>query len=226
MMVQVTDLFQRKKLVIEKLIPFGFEKKQDQSLYYYQKILPESCFILTVRISEHGEVSTEVIDPVLNEPYILHLTDAVGGFVGNVREQYKKILSEIAENCFEPDVFRNPQSQEIISYVSKTYGDTLEFLWKKFDDNAILRRKDNQKWYAVLMTISKRKLGIDSDQAAEIIDLRIQPEQINSLIDYQNYFPGWHMNKKHWYTIILDDSVSTEEICKRIDASYLLTKKI
>lgn len=224
-MLQTTDLFQHKKLVIEKLIPFGFTISQDQNFYHYQKILPESQFILTVRISKSGEVFTEIIDPILNEPYILHLTDAVGGFVGNVREQYKKILSEIAESCFEPDVFQNPQSQEILSYVKKKYNDNLEFLWKKFDDNAILRRKDNQKWYAVLMTISKRKLGIDSDQMAEIIDLRIQPEQITLLIDYQKYFPGWHMNKKHWYTMILDDSVPTKEICRRIDESYLLAKK-
>ena len=44
------------------------------------------------------------------------------------------------------------------------------------------------------------------------------------MIDKKRYFPGWHMNKKHWYTIILDGSVSTEEICSRIDESYRLAK--
>ncbi|MDE6730603.1 MAG: MmcQ/YjbR family DNA-binding protein [Oscillospiraceae bacterium] len=224
-MTDMTEIFKHKKLVKEKLIPFGFEIHPEQHFYDYQKILPGSDFILTVRISEQGEIFTEVIDPVLHEPYILHLTDAVGEFVGNVREQCQKILSEIAENCFIPDVFQNPQSKQILAYVRETYGDELEFLWKKFDDNAILRRKDSQKWYAVLMTIAKRKLGMDSDQTVEIIDLRIQPEQIESLIDDQNYFPGWHMNKKHWYTIILDHSVPTEELCRRIDESYLLAKK-
>ena len=28
------------------------------------------------------------------------------------------------------------------------------------------------------------------------------------------------MNKKHWYTVILDGSVPFEEICRRIDESY------
>ncbi|MDE5884055.1 MAG: MmcQ/YjbR family DNA-binding protein [Oscillospiraceae bacterium] len=224
-MADITEIFDHKKLVKEKLIPFGFEINPDQHFYYYQKILPGSDFVFTIQITEQGSITTEVMDPVLNEPYILHLTKAVGGFVGNVREQYKKILSEIAENCFIPDVFQNPQSKQILAYIAETYGDELEFLWKKFDDNAILRRKDNQKWYAVLMTISKRKLGIHSDQIAEIIDLRIQPEQIKSLIDHQSYFPGWHMNKKNWYTVILDHSVPTEELCRRIDQSYLLAKK-
>ena len=51
-----------------------------------------------------------------------------------------------------------------------------------------------------------------------------KPEQMNAMIDKKRYFPGWHMNKKHWYTIILDGSVSTEEICSRIDESYRLAK--
>ena len=41
----------------------------------------------------------------------------------------------------------------------------------------------------------------------------------------QTVFPGYHMNKKHWYTIILDNSISTSEICRRIDDSYLLAHK-
>ncbi len=33
------------------------------------------------------------------------------------------------------------------------------------------------------------------------------------------------MNKKTWYTVILDGSVSTADICRRIDDSYALAKK-
>lgn len=47
------------------------------------------------------------------------------------------------------------QSQELIDYVRQTYGDELEFLWKKFDDNAVWRRKDTKKWYAALLTTQK-----------------------------------------------------------------------
>lgn len=35
----------------------------------------------------------------------------------------------------------------------------LEFLWPKSPDNAIFRRPDNKKWYAVLLTVQKEKLG-------------------------------------------------------------------
>ena len=75
------------------------------------------------------------------------------------------------------------------------------------------------------MVLPKRKLGIGSDETAEILDLRILPEKIASLIDERRFFPGWHMNKKSWYTILLDESVSSEELFMRIDESRSLAKK-
>ena len=79
-------------------------------------------------------------------------------------------------------------------------------------NNAVWRRADNEKWYGALLTVEKQKLGIKSHDTAEIIDLRADPEEVKELIKEENYYPGWHMNKKHWYTVILDGSVAFEEI--------------
>ena len=220
----IHSIFRNKKVNLSKLAPFGFEQKG--SRYVYDKILPGSGFRLTVQITAEGEISSEMIDPSFNEPYTLHLTDgAVGSFVGVVRGQYEETLLEIAGQCFEPDVFKSEQAKELISYVRNAYGDELEYLWEKFPDNAVWRRRDTGKWYGVLLNVSKRRLGVESDEMAEIIDLRIQPEELEPLLDNKIYFPGYHMNKKHWYTILLDDSVPLEEICRRIDRSYLLAVK-
>ena len=113
----------------------------------------------------------------------------------------------------------------LIDYVYDTYGDELEFLWQKFPDNAIWRRKDNRKWYAAILTVRRSKLGMRSDEIVEIIDLRIQPENMEAVLQNEHYYPGWHMNKKNWYTIILDGSVPTKEICNKLDDSYTLTGK-
>lgn len=223
-MDKLQSIFRNKKADFLKLIDFGFE--ESNGMYTYTKALAQSGFGLTIQISKSGEISAEVIDPAFDEPYTLHLAnDAVGSFVGGVKEDYENALQEIADNCFEPDVYKCRQTKELISYVRNTYGDELEFLWKKFDDNSVWRRKDSNKWYAAVLTVSRRKLGLDSDEIAEIIDLRIAPNQMDALIDRKKYFPGWHMNKKSWYTIILDGSVSTEEICRRIDESYKLAAK-
>ena len=61
--------------------------------------------------------------------------------------------------------------------------------------------------------------------SVEIIDLRASKEDVPELIKQDNIYPGWHMNKKSWITIILDGSMNTEEIVKYIDESYNLAKK-
>lgn len=220
----VKSIFQRRTVNIQKLIDFGFIKNDD--IYMYQTTFSESGFIMTINISEQGDIEAKIIDPSFNEPYTLHLADgAVGSFVGGIKTEYEQTLTEISEKCFEPDVFKTAQAKKLIEYVRTKYDDELEFLWKKFPDNAIWRRKDNKKWYGTLLTVSKRKLGIKSDEIIEIIDLRIQPDKIESLIDNKLYFPGWHMNKKNWYTMILDGSIEFEELCQRIDESYVLATK-
>lgn len=216
-------IFERKSVNFDKLTDYGFMKDADK--YSFSALLPESGFKMIVNVTKQGEISAEIIDPEFNEPYTLHLAaDAAGSFVGGIKEEYERILSDIAEKCYEPDVFKAEQAKEIIAYVKEKYNDSLEYLWQKFPDNAVVRRKDNKKWYAALLTVSKRKLGLDSDELAEIIDLRIKLEDLEDLLDGVHYFPGYHMNKKHWCTIILDKSVPIEEIFERIDESYQLAK--
>ena len=113
----------------------------------------------------------------------------------------------------------------LIDYVASVYGDELEFLWKKFPDNGVWRRKDTNKWYGAILTIAKNKLGFDSSEIVEIIDLRASPETMNDLLKQTGFYPGWHMNKKNWFTVILDGSVSSEYLYQLIQESYKLAIK-
>lgn len=221
-MDKINAIFKNRKVILTKLEDFGFKKSKTQ--YKMTKTLSTSGFEMTVSIDKSGKVSAVVSDPDTGE-YTLHLTDSAGSFVGEIREEYERTLSEIAEACFEPDVFKEEQTKRLIEYVRGKYGCELEFLWEKFDDNAVWRRGDTNKWFAAVLTVSRRKLGLDSDEATEIIDLRLPPEEMASLVDGKRYFGGWHMNKKHWYTIVLDGSVEFEELCHRIDVSYSLAVK-
>lgn len=121
----------------------------------------------------------------------------------------------------KPEVFKSQQTQEVIKYVREKYGDELEFLWPKFSDNAIWRNKQNRKWYAVLLVIPKNRLGFPSDERAEIIDVRFsRGEALEFAASNEHIFPGYHMNKRNWITIILDGSVATEQILALLDQSY------
>ena len=216
--------YKNKKPDIQKLLSFGFTEQNDY--YTYSEDLLDGQMKMIVNISPAGKISTQVLDNSSKEEYVLHLIDdAVGSFVGQVKTEYDELLEEISSKCFDLDVFKSEQAKSVISYVKHKYGNELEFLWKKFPDNAIVRRKDNKKWYAALLTVSRRKLGFDSDEIIEIIDIRMKPEDIEILVDSKKYFPGYHMNKKHWVTICLDGTVSLEDIYDKIDDSYILAVK-
>lgn len=218
------NIFRRKKVNFEKLTAFGFSKEEET--YSYRAVLSESGFILTVHITEQGEIGTAVTDPASGEPYVLHLADHTeGSFVGGVKYEYERILTEITDQCFEWDVFKADLTKTLIQYIRDTYGDELEYLWEKFPDNAVARRKDNRKWYAVFLTISRRKLGFDSDETVEILDLRMPPEKITEKADGVKILPGYHMNKKHWITVCLDGSVPPNEIYGLLEESYRLARK-
>lgn len=223
-MLNISGIFKNKVLNISRLLKFGFVQVEQE--YIHSSTILNDQFQMNVKITIAGMVSVNVWDIDSQEEYILiHMPTANGAFVSSVIQACEEKLKIIAENCFDHIVFKSEQAKQIIAYVDATYHNQLEFLWEKFSQNAVLRRKDSRKWYAVILTVAKTKLGLDGNEMIEVIDLRALPNEIEQLLDGKKYFPGYHMNKKHWYTICLDGSVPTQEICDRIDASYILAKK-
>lgn len=219
----VDKIFKNKKADGAKLQKYGFTEEGET--YRYACGILDNQFKLAIEICGE-DITTKVTDSLTNDEYTLFLSDdAAGSFVGAVRTAYEKELSHVAEKCFDKCVFKSAYAQKIISYAKRTYGGGLEFLWEKFDENAVLRRQDNGKWYAALLTVSKRKLGLDTDEKAEIIDLRANPEFIERTADNVRFFRGYHMNKKHWITVCLDGTVPIDEIIRMLDISYDLAKK-
>lgn len=216
--------FKHKSVNLGKLKEYGFALSGDE--YVYNTQILDGQFEMTVSVSAKGEVAATVIDLATGEPYTLHLVaEACGAFVGQVRSEFEAVLADIADKCFYSDVFKDDISHALIEYVRQKYGDELEFLWEKFTDNAVWRRKDNNKWYGALLTVKKCKLGFDSDENVTVIDFRIDPATDAGVVDGKKYFAGYHMNKRTWMTIILDGSVPFEDICRLIDKSYILAKK-
>lgn len=115
------------------------------------------------------------------------------------------------------------QTQRIMDFIESKFGDRAEYLFEH-DDTAVFRKGEKKKWYAVIMTISKRKLRIESDDKIEVLNVKLNPNEIALLTDRVSYFPAYHMNKKHWCTILLDDTLDIDEICYRIGQSYELVK--
>ena len=222
-MREVKDFIKDKKIDLKRLEKFGFKLKENS--YYYDIFLLNNQFKMTVKINLDNSIFTEIIDVETNETYVLHLLEERrNGYSEKVYRAYSKVLDKIKKECFEDEIFKTDYTKEIVDYVKNKYGDELEFLWEKSPKTAVVRRKSTKKWYAVILTISKRKLNLDSDELIEIINLHNSPEEIEKLIDNKRYFPAYHMNKKHWCTICLDGAVELEKIYRLIDISYELAK--
>ncbi|MCL4580670.1 hypothetical protein YWH7199_04075 [Fusobacterium nucleatum YWH7199] len=222
-MREIKDFIKDKKIDLKRLKEFGF-KLIDNSYYYHTSLL-KNQFKMTVKINLDNSIFTEIIDTETNEPYVLHLLEMKrSGYSEKVYKEYSEVLEKIKKKCFEDEIFKANYTKEIITYVKNKYGDELEFLWEKSPKNAVVQRKSSNKWYVALLTISKRKISLNSDEIIEIINLHNNPEEIEKIIDYKKYFPAYHMNKKYWCTICLDGTVELKEIYKKIVISYELAK--
>ncbi|MCK7598193.1 MmcQ/YjbR family DNA-binding protein [Microbulbifer sp. CAU 1566] len=57
-------------------------------------------------------------------------------------------------------------------------------------------------------------------------NLKCDPDEAQALRDiFSGVLPGYHMNKKHWNTVLLDGSVPDHEIERMMDRSYGLVVK-
>ena len=66
--------------------------------------------------------------------------------------------------------------------------------------------------------------GLDDEQLS--FNVKCDPELAIELREqYPCVQPGYHMNKKHWNTIVVDGSVSTKQLKEWIDHSYDLVVK-
>lgn len=112
--------------------------------------------------------------------------------------------------------------QEIFQWVKEQYGTEPDYPWQ--DANAVLRHKKNRKWYGLIMRVGRDKLGLSGTGETEVLNLKCDPELIGFLRTRPGFLPAYHMNKSQWISVLLDDSVSGEEIRNLIRMSYGLTE--
>lgn len=215
------DIYLKNKVVdYKKLTEYGFEKIEENYLYH-KKIIDDQ---FEVTISFGKDNSSKVIDLENDDEYFLvDVENSVGEFVGKVREEYENIIQNIIDKCTNSNIFKNKQTKQIIKYIKEKYNDDLEFLWEKYDDCAIWRNKSNNKWYGLLMTIAEEKLGLKSNKEIEVLNLKYQKDEIDKVVDNKGIFPGYHMNKRSWISIVLDDTIDNKYIKELIDNSYILS---
>ena len=70
------------------------------------------------------------------------------------------------------------------------------------------------------MSVEKYKLGLEGNEFVDIMDVKCDPEMTSMIVQTFGFLPGYHMNKQHWITILLDGSVSEAKTLDFLDMSY------
>ncbi len=96
--------------------------------------------------------------------------------------------------------------QSFLEYCLDTYGTSPDYPFDEDSLTAVLRHSDNRKWYAIVMRVSRRKFGFDSDEVIDVVNLKLPIEMHGSFGSVDGVYPAYHMNKLHWISVLLPDA--------------------
>ena len=114
--------------------------------------------------------------------------------------------------------------QQFLEYCSDTYGTSPDYPFDDLLETAVLRLSDNRKWYAIVMRVSRRKFGFESDEVIDVVNLKLPTEMFGSFSAADGVYPAYHMNKLHWVSVLLPDA--PEDVVRfLVSVSFELTEK-
>ncbi len=112
---------------------------------------------------------------------------------------------------------------DILAFAHEHYQTSPDYPWRSLPKYAVLRHSDTKKWYAVIMEISKDRLGLPGHDLIDILNLKCDPVLSGSLRLKPGFLPAYHMQRGNWITILLDGTVDKETIFSLLEMSYDLT---
>ena len=115
----------------------------------------------------------------------------------------------------------NPILNKVVEYVQTKYQAKIDFPWYKYPDYFVIRNKNN-KWFGIVMKVPYKKFNLNKEDLVDVLNVKIDDHGLYDIVvDNKTIFPGYHMAKHKWISILLDGSVDIKKIFKLIDESYI-----
>ncbi len=217
------ELFARHTAHADKLVSFGFIKKGKD--FFYQETFHRGAFRAEITVRTDSSVTGRVIDTRTGGEYsAVHVEEAVGSFVGTIRQEYKQILLNVRTACFSRDPFLFAQSNRIAGALAVKYQEYPDYPFSELPHYGVFRYPKNRKWYGLIMNIPKYRLlkdkkGPKDETIVEILNLKVDSKQVDALLKTKGFYPCYHMNRANWISILLDGTVPDKTILTLLETS-------
>jgi len=113
--------------------------------------------------------------------------------------------------------------KSFLEYCLSVYGTSPDYPFDEDFETAVLRHAGNRKWYAIVMKVSRRKFGIESDEVIDVVNLKLPTEMFGTFGAEDGVYPAYHMNKLHWISVLLNDAPD-EVVSYLVNVSFDATK--
>lgn len=114
--------------------------------------------------------------------------------------------------------------QQVFDWVKKEYGADPEYLWRRFPDYAVFRHEDNGKWFGLLMSVPREKLGLSGEGWADILNVKMEDAVYADVLTRQEgILRGYHISRGNWISLLLDGTVPEDQIRDLIAVSFAAT---
>ena len=199
----------------DKFESFGFKRKG--SVYTLEKPLKTPGFSALIHI-ENERITAEVYEEDTKYD-LFDVKSAKGSFVYSIREQVKALVDDFASCCIQTEDVR----QKYVDYIKKAFGVEPDYPFNdsKYSPCAVFRCP-NKKWFGIMMEIKYKNIGLDSDEPVDMVNLKADSNLMDSIVDHRSIFPAYHMNKRHWITVLLTKATDFDKLCSLTSRSFEL----
>ena len=118
------------------------------------------------------------------------------------------------------------EKENITDFACTLPGSVLDMPFEDDFETTVFRHGEGGKWFGLLMRVEKSRLGLEGEGKADVLNLKCDPEESFIVREmYEGIIPAYHMNKRHWISVILGGTVPLDFTEHLIEKSYDLTAK-
>lgn len=183
-------------------------------------------FCAEVTVTEAGETRGLVRDADTGDEYTpLRAQNPAGAFAARVREEYAAALLALARACYTACDFAGDQANRIAARIAAEFGTAAEFPWPG-SGHAVFRDRATRRWFALIMAdIPRAKLISGAEGRAEVLNVKADPAAVPALQQERSVYRCYHMNKRHWVSVILDGTLDDEHVMRLVRGSRALISR-